>query len=66
MILERTAHEMDAVGDQRRGQRVAGKALIDAAIEAELDRRAAIDAAALGHAKRIGHHIASGRGWPAL
>ena len=46
VILERSADQMNAVRQQRGGQRVAGEALIAPAVEGESKRRVAIDAAA--------------------
>src|SRR5690606_11765335 len=76
MILERTPHEVDAVGEQRRGQRIAFVACVALAIEGEADRPRAIDAATRCRPeRRIAHRrpsfaasivAASGRGSPDL
>ena len=60
MVLEAAADEVDAVGEQGRGQRVAGEARAVAALEAERTRRAAVDqAAALRQAEGV---MAAGHG----
>ena len=46
MILEGAADEPDAVGEQRRGEGVAGKAAIAPAVEAKRERPRAVDQAA--------------------
>ena len=51
VVLEAASDEVDAVGQQRRGQRVAGTALIGLAVERETERPRAVDAAALLQAK---------------
>ena len=62
---------MDAVGEQRRGDGIAGAALVAGAVEAEADRAGVIDAAAAGDA--MGGHspisfssASEGFGCPAL
>ena len=52
VILERTADEVDAIGQQRRRHRVAGVGLDDPAVEPHGDRLRAIDAAV--HSKAEG------------
>ena len=47
VVLERAPDEMHAVGEQRRGQRVAGEALVGRAVEAEPERARPVDASAL-------------------
>ena len=47
VVFERAAHQVDAVGDQRGGERVAGNALIALAVEAEADGARTVDATAL-------------------
>ena len=59
MIFVRAADKMHAVGEQRRGERIAGTAPIALAIERETERLGAIDAAARGRAIIGGHSIAS-------
>ncbi len=71
VVLERTAHEVDAVGEQRRGQGVPGEALIGLAVEGEAHRAAGVDAAAArdavaGHSVPPVRRARSGRGSPAL
>ncbi len=50
MILERSPDQLDAMGEQRGGQRVAGEAVMVAAVEAERDPLGAIDMPAGGEA----------------
>ena len=57
VILERTADEMHAIGKQRRGQRVTGKAGIGLAVEAEAGR-ARRQPAAAGYAEVLRHFAA--------
>src|SRR5437867_10416034 len=66
MIFEGAADEVDAIGNQRRGQRVTLKAAIEAAIEGERQWLAPIDAAACRQTHGPAHDAISGRGWPAL
>jgi hypothetical protein len=70
VILERAAHQVDAVGDERRRDRVAGIALVGLAVEGERQRAGAVDATAAGQAIGLtGAHRApssrTGRGAPA-
>jgi hypothetical protein len=60
MQLERAADEMDAVGDQRRGEGVAGAAGVGSPVEGEAQRPGAIDAAAFGQPERAAHRRATG------
>ena len=46
MVFETASDQPHAVGEQRGGQRVAGVALVRAAVESEIERLAAVDAAA--------------------
>ena len=46
MILEAAANQMDAVGEQGRGEGIAGIALERPAVEGEVDRAAPVDPAA--------------------
>src|SRR5687768_14340754 len=46
VVLERAPDEVHAVGEQRRGQRVAGEALTGRAVEAEPERTSPVDASA--------------------
>ncbi len=48
VVLERAADEADAVGDERRGERVARAAVHGDAVEGERVRRRAVDQAAAG------------------
>ncbi|MCY1219644.1 hypothetical protein D9M72_316270 [compost metagenome] len=56
-VLEAAADDVDAVGQQGRGQGVAGKALIVLAVEGEGQRLAAIDAATLGKTVDLAHAV---------
>ena len=56
VVLERAAHQVDAVGEQRRGQGVAGEAGVALAVEAEADRLRVVDAAAVREAV-AGHSV---------
>ena len=57
VILEAAGDEMDAVGKQRRGQRVAGIALTAPAVEGERDGGRAVDGdAAMGEAMGLARH----------
>ena len=58
MILERPAHEMDAVREQRGRDRVAGVRGDAAAVEGEVDQARSIDAGSGGHAPRTAHDCA--------
>ena len=60
MQLERAADEVEAVGDQRRSQRVAGAADIGLAVEGEAQRPGAIDASALVQPEGAAHRRATG------
>jgi hypothetical protein len=50
MIFEGPPEQMHAVGQQRGGEGVAGKTLVEAAVEGEGERRIAVDTAALRQA----------------
>ena len=50
VVFERAADQPDAVGEQRRSERVAGKARVAPAVERELERPGAVDEAARGKA----------------
>ena len=54
VVLEAAADEVHAVRQQRRGQRVAGIALVALAVEGEGERPAAVDLAAGGQAMALG------------
>lgn len=54
-VLEAAADDVDAVGQQRGGQGVAGIALVVLAVEAEGQRAVAVDAAAAGQAIDLAH-----------
>src|SRR5690606_21834004 len=56
VILEAAPHQPYAVCQQRRGQRIAGMALIGPAVEGEAEGAAAVDLAA-GDAVRLGHFV---------
>ena len=58
MILERTADEVDAVGEQRGGHRVSRVRLYALAIEAHGDRLGPVDAATFGETKGLRHRLA--------
>ena len=73
VVLERAAHQVDAVGEQRRGEGVAGEALVALAVEGEADRPAVVDAAAVRRRGRLVIRVPprsrlamSGRGSPGL
>ena len=55
--LERPADEVDAVGEQRRGDRVAGERLQLHAVEPHRDRFRAVDAAAPGETVGLHHRL---------
>ena len=55
VILEAARHQPDAVGEQRRCQRIARMALIDAPVKPEVEKPAAVDRAADGQAEGLGH-----------
>ncbi len=59
VILEGAADEVHAVGEQRRGERVAVAALVGVAVEGEAERAGAVDAAAAGRAVEPGHGATS-------
>ena len=65
MILEAARNQVDTVGEQGRGQGVAGVALEAPSVEGEAEGSRSIDAAALGQAKWLRPHppssFASGR-----
>ncbi|MNF69496.1 hypothetical protein D3C84_513820 [compost metagenome] len=56
-VLEAAADHVDAVGQQRGGQGVAGIALIILAVEGEGQRLAAVDAATLGKTIDLAHAV---------
>ena len=58
VVFEAPAHQPHAIGQQGRGQRVPRKAREAAAVVSKADRRGAVDAPALGHAKRLRAHRA--------
>ena len=62
VILERTADEVHAVGQQRRSHGITAVALIGPAVKGEAQRLAAIDAAALGLTEFLAHWPSSA-GW---
>ena len=70
VILERAADQVDAVGQQRRGQRIALQADIGLVVEGEARRLRLVDAAGIGNTERRGHFAAPGSlegfGSPAL
>ena len=53
VIFERTADQAHTIGQQRRGQSIAGQASHPSAIEREAEAPFAIDAAALRQSKRL-------------
>ena len=55
MVFERAPHQMNAVGDERGGERIAGEAAVGLAVEEERDGLGAIDAPALGRAELARH-----------
>ena len=55
MVFERAPHQMNAVGDERGGERIAGEAVVGLAVEEERDGLRAIDAPALGRAELARH-----------
>ena len=57
MVLERAADQLDAVGDQRRGQRVALEAGERLAVEGEVQRRRAVDETARCEAMGLGRSL---------
>ena len=59
MVLERPSEEMHAVGEERRGQRVALETLVGMPVEGEAERRRAVDAAAAGRAEVDAHGATS-------
>src|SRR5579859_864119 len=71
MVLERAADQMDAVGEQSRGERIALETIVGDAVEGEANLLAGFDPAPAGDAI-AGHDRASlssasvGRGCPAL
>src|SRR4051812_24339863 len=48
VVLEAAADQVDAVGEKRRGQRVAGEAAVGLAVKGEGERARAVDPAAAG------------------
>ena len=56
MIFERAADEMDAVGEQCRGQRIAFEAAEGLAVEGEARGLGGRQPAGAGNAERFGHH----------
>ncbi len=61
MVLEAASYEVHAVGEQRRGQGIAGIALIGRIVEAEADRPGPVDPAPLGQAEALGHGRSAGQ-----
>ena len=73
VIFERAPDEMHAVGYEGGGERVAGIALIEQAVESEGERARTVDRADAGETKRLAHPprpaasaAPSGRGSPGL
>ena len=66
VIFEAAPDQMHAIGDQRRGQRVAGMALIAIAVEQEGEAARPVDPAAGGKAVRLAHWRTSGFFSPGL
>jgi hypothetical protein len=66
MIFERASDQMHAIGEQRRGKRIAGKSAEFPTVEGEADRLAAIDAAAVGRAIVAHHEAAPAASAPAI
>ena len=73
VIFVRAPNQMDAIGEQRRGERVAGVALMQKAVEREGERARAIDRTDACETKRLAHSRRparslgpSGRGSPVL
>ncbi|RMP52909.1 hypothetical protein ALQ20_05460 [Pseudomonas syringae pv. atrofaciens] len=56
-VFEAAADDIDAVGEQGRGQRVTFKALVGLAIEGKVEHLAAIDTAAVGQAMGLAHTL---------
>ena len=64
VVLERAPDEMDAVGQQCRGDGVAGESVDRLAVELEDDGAGAVDASAAGQSERLCHLTPSSRsGW---
>ncbi|GJE72684.1 hypothetical protein CHKEEEPN_4243 [Methylorubrum podarium] len=61
VILERASDEVDAVGEQRRGDGVAGESVDRLAVEFEDDGAGAVDASAAGQSERLCHLTPSSR-----
>src|SRR4029077_12290889 len=59
VILERAAHEVHAVGEQRRGERVPGNTAVGPAVEAEMQDVRAVDTPALAGAQGLVHRRTS-------
>ncbi len=59
VVLETARHHRDAVGHERRGQRVAGTPLEAGPVEGEIDGARTVDAPALGQALALGAHLPS-------
>jgi len=70
VILERAAHQVHAVGEQRRGERVPGNTGVSAPVEAEMHGARAVDTPALQGAQALVHGrtgaAAVGTGSPTL
>lgn len=60
-VLEATADNVDAVGQQRGGQAVTGITLVGLAVEGEVQDLAAVDTAAAGEAIGLAHTFSP---WP--
>ena len=61
VVLEAASDQVHAVGEQRRGQGVAGIALIGRIVEAEADRLGPVDQAPLGQAEALSHGRSAGQ-----
>src|SRR5271166_1040451 len=57
MVFVRTPDQMDAVGDERRSERVACVALVGDAVECERERARAVDQAEARDAKGLAHAL---------
>src|SRR5271165_1012396 len=61
MILIRAPDQMNAVGDERGGERIACVALVGDAVEGEGERARAVDQAEAGDAKGLAHVLGPAR-----
>ena len=59
VVLEAAPDQHDAVGQERRGQRIAGETRIGAAVEGEPERTGAVDPATFASAHRLRAHAPS-------